>query len=216
MGVTFCLGNIGVKRRSFKKTAEGEMCVDNDDVLLSFRLGGKLYCAVGSLPFADMSVREYMAYSRSLRLSKPLCDSEIRFLLRSVGFRRRLYTRVGALSRVEYRHLCLAAQMEIDVKTVKINFDGLPYSHRNRRQMLKLLKNLEPRYETLVAVTDTRFIPPFAQTVCYSEQGVTQISRRKQLSRPARKNRLIRKFRGVLPLNGLKIKKLLVLTPDPV
>lgn len=127
MSVTFCLGNIGIKRRAFRTPETGAVSIDNDDVLLSFRLDGKLYCAIGSLPFSDFSVREYMGVRPgSLRSPRPLGDGEIRYLLRAVGFRRGLYTRVGALSRVEYRHLCLAARMEIDTRVVRLNFDGRP------------------------------------------------------------------------------------------
>lgn len=212
MSVTFCLGNIGIKRRAFRTPETGAVSIDNDDVLLSFRLDEKLYCAIGSLPFSDFSVREYMAYVRSLRSPRPLGDGEIRYLLRAVGFRRGLYTRVGALSRVEYRHLCLAARMEIDTRVVRLNFDGLPFSRRHRRQLLYLLRTLDPRYETLVAVTDTRFIPHLARTVLYTEAGQKPVSGRKALSRPACKSALLRRFRGNFPLGCDRVKKLLRLS----
>lgn len=215
MSVTFCLGNVGVKRRSFLQPEPGAVCADNDDILLHFRLNGRLYCALGYIPFADFTVRDYVAYARSLKARRPLGDDEIRFILRSAGFRKPLYCRVGSLTRVEYRHLCLAAKLEIDTKTIRLNFDGLPYSARHRRQLLRLLRALDTRYDVRVAVTDTRFIPAFAETVRCGEDGTARVSGRVQLSRPARKGALLRRFRDKnIPLCGEQVQKILLITAN--
>lgn len=210
--VTFCVGNVGLKRRAFLKAETGTVCADNDDVLLSFRLSGKLYCALGAIPFADLTVREYMAYTRALRDPKPLSTNEIRFLLRSAGFRRPLHTRLKRLSRVEYRHLNLAARLEIDTHTVRLNFDGLPYSAANRRRMLTLLKALDGRFDCRVAVTDTRFIPPFAATVRYDEHGITPARAELHRCRRARRSPFLRRFRSKnIPLCARTVKQIIAL-----
>lgn len=214
MSVTFCVGNISVKRRSFHAVEPGSVTVDNDDVLLCFTLGGKLYCAQGAIPYPNLTVREYVAYNCSLKYDHPLSDGEIRYLLRLCGCRVPLYKRVGTLSRVQFRFVQLAVKLELDTKKIRINFDGLDYSKRHYKEMSEMLGKLSPKYEVRVAVTDMRFIPAFAHTVRYEKEGLTEYTGEPKRSVNAPRRALLREMaKRNLPLDKHNVKRILQVTP---
>lgn len=209
MSVTFCVGSVGAKRKAFLQKLDRTVTADNDDVLLCFRLQGKLYCAQGEIPFGNMTVREIVAYQCALRVDRPLSDGEIRYILRSGGLKVRLRKRLRTLSRVKFRHLQLITKLELDTTTVRLNFDGLDYTARNRRHLQKMLKTLSARYDVQVAVTDTRFIPPLAHVLRYDGDKVTSCAMPKVQTRPASRRRLLKEMqKRNLPLSRRNVKKI--------
>lgn len=214
MSVTFCVGNISVKRRAFHTAEAGCVTVDNDDVLLCFSLSGKLYCAQGAIPYANLTVREYVAYNCSLRYDHPLSDKEIRYLLRVCDCRLPLHKRVGRLSRVQFRHLQLVVRVELDSKKLRLNFDGLDYSRRHRRQLTDMLQSLSKRFDVAVAVTDLRFIPRLAHVVRYEKEGVAPYIGGVKSSYPAPRRLLLKEMaKRHLPLNRHNVKRILYVNP---
>lgn len=210
MSVTFCVGNIGIKRRSLFKVEPNSILADNDDVLLSFTLGGKLYCAQGSIPYSNLTVREFVAFNCALRYNRPLNDKEIKYMLNSCGLKVGLYKRMSTLSRVQYRHVCVAAKLEIDTKKIKLNFDGLNYTRRHSKQLNALMKNLNPRFEVLVSVTDMRFIPPFAHTRYFSKDGEGEYTGAIKTSAIASRRCMLKEMKvRNLPLNKTNVKRVI-------
>ena len=66
--IVYCLGDAKAKRAAFRAADGGinSMSIDNDEILTVLKNDGKTYFAVGDIPFADMSVSEFVAYSKSL------------------------------------------------------------------------------------------------------------------------------------------------------
>lgn len=211
MCVTYCIGSVGAKRRAFAKTEAGNVTADNDDVLLCFTLGGKAYCAQGAIPFGELTVRDYVAYHRALRHDHPLSDREIRFLLRLAACRLPLYRRVRTLSRVQFRHLQLCARLEPETTSVRLNFDGLNFTLRHKRQLNALLTALSKRYRVAVAVTDSRFIPPLGYTVRIDETGNRPVRESCGRMRPAPRSVLRALLKKNVPLYKRNVKKLYLL-----
>lgn len=197
MSVFYCVGNIGVKRKEFRVPRENAVCADNDDVLSYFSLSGKLYCLLGKLPFCDMLVRDYIAYQRALTRTKPLSDKEIRYLMRAVGCKVSPYKRIKRLSRVQFRHLQLAAKWSVDTKQVYVNLDGLHYSRKNGRQVRALVDALKENFEVYVALSDSRFVPKGSHIVDYSQDGVVKtLKAAAQTSKRTNKRTLNKYFKG--------------------
>lgn len=194
--VTYCTGSITAKRRAFRnESGEETVNVDNDEVLATFTLNKKLYVVVGTVPFSNMTVQQFVASSRALRTNLPLKRSALKELLVKVGVRRRLGRRMGSLMPAEYRAVCLAAKLEITTKNIYVNYDGLEYSRRNRKVLSRFLKIWGKTYNVFAAVSDTRFIPKKAAVLRYTENGIEQkrkTERNKTVSTAALKRRLRR------------------------
>lgn len=196
MSVYYCVGNIGVKRKDFRSPRENSICADNDDVLSYFSLSGKLYCLLSSLPFSDMLVRDYIAYQRALQRCKPFSDKEIKYLMKAVGCKLGLYRRIGTLSRVQFRHVQLAAKWSIDTKTLYVNLDGLHYCRKNAVQVRKMLDSLKENFEVYVALSDSRFVPKGSHIIEYSQDGSAKVLKaRAQLSKLTPKKTLCKYFK---------------------
>lgn len=172
--VTYCLGSAGAKRRDFRsKKGGGVVTLDNDDVLADFLLDGKQCFVIGELPFGDFCVSDYICYHRALKTKLPLRTKAIRNLLHRCGSKAGAYRRIARLDRLEYRKLQLAAKLEDDTHTVYVNFDGLPYSRKNKAKMDALLRSWQ-KFTVFAAVSDSRFVQKGCSQVEYFSDGAVR------------------------------------------
>ncbi len=176
--VTFCVGNPNVKRKAFHRENDRIVVgIDNDEVVASFEVGKRRYYVVGDVPFADMSVKEYILYQRSLVVKDDLQDASIAMQLKKFGLKIKLDTMLAKLSRVEYRAITFISRLLDTTETVYINFDSLEFNHKNRVSLKKFLHPLARRYNVYVAVTDSRFIPRGAGVLHYTTETVEFINK---------------------------------------
>jgi hypothetical protein len=169
--ITYCVGDTAMKRKDFREKREGKLSLDNDEVLGVVKGDDGVYFAVGVIPFANMSVYEFVAYSRSLCFDK-CSNREIKYYSKLFGFSLPLKRKMKSLSVVKYRTAQFLAGFSPQVKEIYMNFDGLEYTHKNAKELVALLKKASRFYEVFVSVSDSRFIPPSATLRRYDAQGV--------------------------------------------
>ena len=173
--VTYCTGNIAAKRRHFKaQSSESAVSVDNDEVLATFTLNKKVYLVVGTTPFSNTRLGQFIAYSRALKSSLPLKLDTIKAMLKRAGVRKSVCVKMGALDSIDYRAASIASKLDITTKTVYVNFDGLEYSRRNSKRMNRYLRIWGKDYTVFAAVSDTRFIPKKSTVLHYTQTGVEE------------------------------------------
>lgn len=171
--VVYCLGEAEAKRASFRRAGEtaGVMSIDNDEILLSLGSGGRTYFGIGEIPFADMTVAEFVAYSKSLIKAQPVRERETRYYARLFGFKLNVRKKLKGLSVVKYRMAQFLAEYDLSVQNVYVNFDGFAYCRKNRRRLDKFLCKIRKYFNIFVAVSDYRFIPQGAAVRRYGEGG---------------------------------------------
>lgn len=157
--ITCYIGNVRDKRRLFLTPRAEAIVADNCDVVADFNLGGKVCFLLGAIPYGDMRVGEYLSYARALKTRLPLTATETKILLFSAGLDCSPQRKMSSLSRVAFRAVILAAKMDENVREVWLDFDGVPYSLRAKREVKKILKRLSFRYEHVhAAFSDYRFL----------------------------------------------------------
>ncbi len=169
--VIYCVGDTAMKRKDFREKRDGKLSLDNEEVLGVVKDGGAVYFAVGAIPFANMSVYEFVSYSRSLCFDK-CSNREIRYYSKLFGFSLKLYKKMRRLSVVKFRAAQFLAGFSPQVKEIYMNFDGLEYTRKNAKELASLLKKASKFYEVFVSVSDSRFIPASATLRRYDGQGV--------------------------------------------
>ncbi len=209
--ITYCIGDIAAKRRAFRaQSAESSVCADNDEVLATFTLDGKLYVVTGTVPFSNTRLGQFIAYSRALRSNLPLRLDAIKGMLKSAGIKKNVCAKMGTLDIIDYRAASLAAKLDITTKTVFVNFDGLRFTRRNSKKLNRYLQIWGKNYAVFVAVSDSRFIPRKAAVLNYTKTGVEE-KRRKVSSRVAARSAVKRKLRRAgMEMNLLQVKRIVV------
>ena len=163
--ITCYLGNVRDKRRLFLTPREGAIVADNCDVLADFRLNGKVCFLLGDIPYGDMRVGEYLSYAQALRMRLPLSSKGAKELLYGAGLTCSPQSKMKSLSRVAFRAVMLAAKFDSSVHAVWLDFDGVPFSHRAKREAKRILTRLARRYsEVHAAFSDSRFL--FSGVTC--------------------------------------------------
>lgn len=209
--VTYCTGNISAKRRVFRtQSSEDTVSVDNDEVLATFTLNKKLYVVVGTTPFSNTRLGQFIAYSRALKSSLPLKLDTIKDMLKRAGIKKSVCVKMGFLDNIDYRAASLVGKLDITTKTIYVNFDGLEYSRGNSRKMNRYLRIWGKSYNVFAAVSDTRFIPPKSTVLHYSQAG-TEGKRIKSSSRSVSLATLKRRLRKAgMEMNIPEIKTVIV------
>lgn len=139
-------------------SAQGVARAHNDEVTNICRIKGKDYYVVGTHPFADFTVLQYIRYERALIDAPRLSDAQIKKLLRTCGTKASLRSRLGKLSFVDRRLVTLAARITPQTVTVAIDLDGVPYSGFLRSRLHRAASKLSKKYEVWICVTDSRYI----------------------------------------------------------
>lgn len=171
--ITCYLGNVRDKRRLFLTPRPGAIVADNCDVLADFRLNGKVCFLLGDIPYGDMRVGEYLSYAQALRTRLPLSSKGAKELLYAVGVTCSPQRKMRSLSRIAFRAVMLAAKLDPSVRAVWLDFDGVPFSHRAKREAKRVLKRLSRRYgEVHAAFSDARFVFSGAKCVTLASGGV--------------------------------------------
>ena len=209
--VTYCTGNIAAKRRDFRsKQSEDTISVDNDEVLATFTLNKKLYVVVGTTPFSNTRLGQFIAYSRALKSRLPLRLETIKSMLKCAGVRKSICAKMGSLDSIDYRAARLVSQIDITTKTIYVNFDGLEYTHKNAKKVNRYLRVWGKSYDVFVAVSDSRFIPQKAAVINYTKTG-TEEKRLKTRNRTVSTATLKRRLkRAGMDMNIPQIKTVVV------
>ncbi len=155
--IIYLLGDSAEKRRVLR-SAQNVARAHNDEVTDVCRIRGRDYYVVGTHPFADFTVLQYVRYERALIDAPRLSDEAIRQILRACGTKARLHARMGKLSFVDRRLVTLAARVTLQTVTVAINLDGVPFSRALRTRLHRAAAKLSRKYEVWISVTDSRFI----------------------------------------------------------
>ncbi|MDR0425716.1 MAG: hypothetical protein LBH24_00940 [Clostridiales bacterium] len=168
------MGDVKAKRKAFLDArASNRLCLDNDEILAVYPKDGKTYFVEGEIPFAAMSVAEYVAYSKSLIRKVPVRDRETAYYLKLFRTGLSPSNRMKRLTTVEYRSVQLVAGYDLSVTALYINMDGYLYTRRNARALERMLKSLSRFFKLHVAVTDFRFMKNAETVVCYAPDGNT-------------------------------------------
>ncbi len=209
--VTYCIGNIAAKRRAFRaQSSDSAVCADNDEVLATFTLGGKLYVVTGTVPFSNTRLGQFIAYSRALKSHLPLKLDTIKEMLKSAGIKKNVCAKMGTLDVIDYRAASLAAKLDITTKTVYVNFDGLRFTRRNSKKIARYLRIWSKTYSVFVSVSDSRFIPRKAHVLNYTQNGVEE-KRRKVSCRPTTRSSVRRRLRRAgMEMNLPQVKSIVV------
>lgn len=154
--VIFLCGDPNEKRRLMRRD-HPIAYADNDEVSVAVRIDGTDYYVVGTHPFGDFSVHQYLSYSYSLIGRKPLSKIAAKEMLLRVGLRIGLNVRMGALDMIRRRLVCLAPKLNEDTTSVALNFDGMMYSGFKRFCLKRRLGKLALRYNVTASVSDYRF-----------------------------------------------------------
>ena len=170
--ITYYIGNVQKKRAYFRQHFKDSVGVDNCDVSASIDLKGKACIVLGDIPFGNMSVGEYLCYSRALLERLPLTHNAAKMYLRRAGLKVRLNVKLGQLNRFIYRLVLLAAAMRDEVKDIWLNLDGIAYSFVTMRRVRSVLKRIEGgRVNLHVAVSDYRMVPKSAKVITVAHDG---------------------------------------------
>lgn len=204
----FCVGDIKAKRMAFKEQrGDGRINLDNDEVIATYTTTGGTYFVVGSIPFADMTVAEYVAYHKSLVREMPVRDRETKYYLKLFGAEFRAYAKMKSLSVLDYRIVQLTAAYDLSVSNLYINLDGLQYSRKNKTKLNKMLQILKKYFTIFIAVTDYRFIERTDTVVKYNADGTTNaVSLGMYFSKKASKKEFIESYKN----SGIKLNKVTV------
>ena len=167
------LGNVREKRRLFLTPRAGAIVADNCDVLADFRLNGKVCFLLGDIPYGDMRVGEYLSYARALKTCLPLSSKGAKELLCGAGLKFSPQRKMRSLSRVAFRAVMLAAKFDPSVREVWLDFDGVPFSHRAKKEAKRILTRLSRRFVRVhAAFSDCRFLFRGAKCVTVASGGV--------------------------------------------
>ena len=170
--ITYYIGNVQKKRSYFRAHFKGSVGVDNCDVTAALDLRGKACIVLGDIPFGNMSVGEYLCYSRALTQRLPLTHSAAKTYLRRAGLRANLNAKLCSLSRLSYRLVLLAAALKDEVTDIWLNLDGVAYSPCVAHRLRRALKRIEGgRVDLHLAVSDSRFLPKKAKIVTVASDG---------------------------------------------
>ncbi len=155
--VTFILGNSIKKRAYFSKIENTEELYIDDMRIACDVVKDGVYCyALEDVPFKNMRVDDYVAYSRSLFDKEITCRKYLKRLLKSVGYGGLLRKKLYKLSECDYFKVLLASRLKETTRTVYFNLDTWKYSAKNRRKMWKFLDSLSA-FSICVLVSDIRF-----------------------------------------------------------
>lgn len=171
--ITYCLGDIKAKRAAFRSMEgqNGMLSVDNDEILTTVSSEGKTYFAIGDMPFKDMGIAEYIAYSRSLINAQPVRDRETAYYAKLFGLKRPIYKKLKNLSVTDYRKVQFLAKYDLSVREIYINFDGIEYSRAHKNSILRFTGKLKKYFNIFLAVSDYRLIPKGFSLRYYDKDG---------------------------------------------
>jgi len=112
-----------------------------------------------SIPFSTFSILEFVRYTRALVDDKQLNKIEVTERLNKVGLKRRINCRLKKLSPIEFRALSVASKINESTKSAYLNFEGLKYGRKNKKNLGRFLTHLAKTYKVFALVDDTRFVP---------------------------------------------------------
>ena len=156
--VGYILGDSVAKRRvcGAKSNAE-EVYVDNSEVVAIVKNGDGCFYAIGDIPFSDMSVESYVAYSRALFDAQNMSNKRIRALLKKAGYKKKISQKMKTLDVFDFRRVQIASKIREDTKAIYINMDGVVYSKKAGKKLKKLIAHLKG-FDTHVLVSDVAFV----------------------------------------------------------
>lgn len=210
--VVYCLGSPEAKRARLKcaEKESGTMCLDNAEVIYTFREGGDTYFALGDIPFKELSVAEYVAYERSLGPNPVVGEREIGYYTRLFSFALRPGTKLGRLDAVRFRMAQLLAAYDLSVRRAYVNFDGMLYSRRAAKRLDAFIRGAGKYMDLYVYVSDYRFLPAGATVRYYSTGGqVCEISTSGCTCRRGRV-RAVRPLPDEITSAGLRARKVVI------
>lgn len=212
--IVFCIGSSEAKRLDFRKSVnETSVYVDNDEVCACITENDRTFFVIGSFPFSDMTVSEFIRYNRMIITRDLWKNAQMRkFIKKSCGKRVGLGAKVGSLGLFAYRAIQTLSLVTNETKEILINFDGLPYSKENQQVLYRFLSYIKQHYKVTAAVSDNRFIYPGATVRRYEAGGDYSELSLKADSRVLRGKRLVNAYirRRGLALQPKDIKKIIV------
>ncbi len=177
--ITYCTGNVLIKRKHFRRENNSSvLSLDNDEVLTTFAKGKKMYYVMGSTPFGNMTVVEYINYQRSLTSKDRVGFYVVYESLKRLGIKIKPHTKMCSLNEIKYRAVCFLSRVNITTDTVYLNFDNVAFSKRKSKQLSKILKVLKNNYMVYVAISDTRFIKRKCPVHNFTEFGIVLKSKK--------------------------------------
>lgn len=212
--VIFCIGDSAAKHAALRRNVD-ETCAlaDNDEVYASLCEQDKTFFIVGSYPFGDMTVSEFIRYNRMIITRDCYKNSYIRkFIKKACGKKVSVRKRLRSLDVFMYRAVKILSAVTDKTQEIMINFDGVPYSKENEIKLFRFLYALKQKYALTVAVSDNRFIASGATVRRYEKDGNSAELSLKADSRILRGKRLVMAYtrRRGLDIPASDIKKIVV------
>ncbi len=168
--VVYCVGDVAAKRADFRKKQSGKLSIDNDEVLGTIKKDGKVYFAVGTVPFSNMRVYEYVAYCKALT-SSAVSRNETKYYRQLFKLPIPLKSKMKKLSVPQYRMAQLLGSFSPSVTDIYVNMDGVEYSVRHEAEIKRLVAGIGKHYRVFVSVSDYRFIPEKSRVKRYDGNG---------------------------------------------
>lgn len=209
--VMYVLGEAKLKRNIFSKTDKSALYLDNDEILFTVAVGSNTYFAVGSIPFGDMKVSEYLRYMRAFSSSnevKKQEKSDYRRIIKAMSLGISLNKKMKTLGAIEYRAVKLLSHLRTGLREIRLNFDGLEYTKKNKARLLRFVNGLKKYLEVYVLVSDYRFVSSQSSVICYGEMGENHVKCRTYSCRRIRKNKLETLVNTAQICTPFKVKKL--------
>lgn len=206
----YCVGDISAKRTAFRKQESGKICIDNDEVLSTVVDGNKVYFLIGSVPFSDMKVIEYISYQRALLCKNQTHESEIKYYARLFGFKIPLKRKMKRLDALFYKMAQCLAKFSLPTEEIYINLDGLDFTKKRATVLKKMLRKIENYFKVFVSVSDYRFIPTASAVRLYNSDGTTCEINRSSYECTRSKKKKVPSIDELLENDNLKIKKITV------
>lgn len=166
--VVYCLGDIKAKREAFiaEGEKEGKLCLDNEEVLGAIRAeeGGTVF-GMGENPFANMKVADFIYYDGRIK------KKESKRLAKVFALKIPFNKKMSALDTVTLRAATLLARFDKAATQLYVNFDGLLPSAKQKARLARFVRSLSGYFDIYIAVSDSRFIPPYSRLRRYDERG---------------------------------------------
>lgn len=193
--IIYLIGDSEEKRRTMYNDQPGIARARGDEIADICRIDGRDYYILGSHPFGEFTVNQYVRYERSLLGAASPSPGEIRKTLARLGARVRLTKRVKRLGYLERRLVTLAGRITPDTRTLAVELDGVPYSRRLMRRLRRVTRRLSRWFEIRISVTDSRFAET-GETLAELHPGsIIALGKYRLRSRPLSRRLLLARLR---------------------
>jgi hypothetical protein len=118
--------------------------------------GGVYYFSTEKIPFKNMQVGDFVAYSRSLFDGYVKDEKSLKALLKSVGYNGSRRVKLGKVGDEDFVKVLLASKLKTGTEKVYINVDRWKYNKVNVKKVRNLMGNLR-RFDLFFLVSDFRF-----------------------------------------------------------